>query len=1743
STNVYDLAGQPIAKVNALGATTTTSYDLAGRPIVSTNPLGFKTTSVFDDAGRQIATEDALGFRTTTTYDAANRTVAGTNPLDETTTTVYNLAGDKVAVENPLGEVSTTVFDVTGHAIATINPLGQIETTIYNIASQTIAKLNPLGDATTTVYDKAGRTIANVNPLGEITTTQYNRDGKSETSINPLGFVSTNSYDATGRQIASQNPLGQIATTVFDAAGQSIATIDALGRIVTSQYDAMGQTVAQTNARGVIATTGYDVVGREITQQGHRGFVTTSTYDAAGRRVSTTDALGYRSTSIFNAIGQQISSVDAIGHTSTNVYDAAGKNVVVENAAGGLATKTFDRTGREIALQNTGSFTTTKTYDVAGREISVTDPEGNRTTQVYDAAARVIRTINAEGHATESSFDAAGRQISVTDGRGFATTFVYDATGQTVELIDPLGNIATSSYDAAARNDLRITPRGDRITHSFDAVGNMTGRVYPNDNRQTFVYDAVNNRTQMADATGITTSIYNRDNSVQAVVQPSSKRVTYAYDPIGNRTSLRDIDGGRFTYTHDAVSQLVGIINPRNERTTLAYTPIGKVELKQLGNGTTVSHSYDAAKNLQLIENVKADGTAVNVMTYTYDGMGNRLTQVELDGGTTTWTYDRLYQLAHEERTGVVSYDTGYTYDSAGNRRLRTENASDPLPTFTSYFFDSANQIEKSVEDSFGTTTYTHDASGNRTRVETPSQLTDYQWDAENRMTVAQPIQGDIDFTYNADGQRVSRSTDVETKRFVYDFERLLQETDDEDTTQRVYTFADNEYGDLVSEYGDEDSNYFLYDAQWSTDALIDGDEFTTDSYKYRAFGLVEKQNGNSHSPMTFVGKQGYYREDELDLYMLGASNANQGGRYYDPILGRFVSKDPVGFQAGDLNLYRYVRNNPINAIDPSGQTETFFSFGGHVYSMVLKSVAECGCNAFQTFFGTDVCGAVNDFGADSSRLLSTGLDGAGKILNVLGLGVIQGVSTFCDSPNPGIMGNIASAADGAGNAGDICPSAMRRFKRAVIEMVGDTRVANATRIYDAVVGGQPANIVMPVLELVGLGPDGLLALAQEHVPGVTQFLSVVKFIRQAMESIQSAGGIGNWLTELGEQAMGEITGAFEYFTNPDTLWNLAVSAATAIIPPFVLKLIAGLAAKFLEPTAAIIGWVLTVVNGIIFLVQNAGQIAEVFGAGQRMLGTAMSAVRGETTDGENPVNLLGAILKNTIIRHLPKVLDGLVLVASSGAVSVIRTINNFFKRITDAVQAPIRRVLTAIGKILEKIFERLGFGEGSLSVESSTSTAVTASSGTTTEFKHGSGRKRSVETFLGSRTGPEASAARTSLTAVNDTTAELRSLLARNQGGNGGAARAPGAQGGNQGGRVPAGRIRTLSSELDVKVKDLANKLEALMCPIPARGSCFVAGTVVHATTGALPIERVCIGQWVVTHSRATETNTPRRERLRIVRCTSNNIEIALLRNDDWFADYGAHVGGSVCLDMQDMSAVGLAQVLAINECPEIEPAPGRLVTGTFKHTSGEVYDLKLESETNPLGVTATHPFWSVDRNAWVSAIDLRIGETLKTLAGTTVVESRSKREEPETVYNIEVEGDHVYRVGESGVLVHNNSLPGSDEAQRIGGGAASNLTLKPAEERLDPPGISVHIGGTPEDAAEAMRRVFGRRSTLGRLARVVGTAEIAAIRRAGFDVIPDPTRNFPNHGRLIHPCGVSGFTPENLAELSRVFTDTSGL
>jgi RHS repeat-associated protein len=92
---------------------------------------------------------------------------------------------------------------------------------------------------------------------------------------------------------------------------------------------------------------------------------------------------------------------------------------------------------------------------------------------------------------------------------------------------------------------------------------------------------------------------------------------------------------------------------------------------------------------------------------------------------------------------------------------------------------------------------------------------------------------------------------------------------------------------------------------------LSDSAEVVTDTYVYYAFGKQKTTTGATDNPFRYVGSQGYYYEPDLDLYNLRA-------RDYDPAPGVFLSEDPIRFLA-DANLYRYVQNNPLAYIDPSG--------------------------------------------------------------------------------------------------------------------------------------------------------------------------------------------------------------------------------------------------------------------------------------------------------------------------------------------------------------------------------------------------------------------------------------------------------------------------------------------------------------------------------------------------------------------------------------------------------------------------------------------------------------------------------------------------------------------------------------------------------------------------------------------------------------------------------------------------------
>ena len=114
--------------------------------------------------------------------------------------------------------------------------------------------------------------------------------------------------------------------------------------------------------------------------------------------------------------------------------------------------------------------------------------------------------------------------------------------------------------------------------------------------------------------------------------------------------------------------------------------------------------------------------------------------------------------------------------------------------------------------------------------------------------------------------------------------------------------------------------------------------------------------------------------------------------------------------------------------------------------------------------------------------------------------------------------------------------------------------------------------------------------------------------------------------------------------------------------------------------------------------------------------------------------------------------------------------------------------------------------------------------------------------------------------------------------------------------------------------------------------------------------------------------------------------------------------------------------------------------------------------------------------------------------------------------------------------------------QIHRIGGGSIDNLRLKPREATLEVPGISVIKATTPDLAAQEMRIGLPRARDLHQQATRIGSASEAAIRSAGFEVLPVPSRALPNHHRIIHPDGVRGFDEDNLAKLADTFENTMG-
>jgi RHS repeat-associated protein len=515
--------------------------------------------------------------------------------------------------------------------------------------------------------------------------------------------------------------------------------------------------------------------------------------------------------------------------------------------------------------------------------------------------------INANGNRTTQVYNAVGWNTAVVDTNGRRTTYGYDNDGRQTQMIDALGRLTSYAFDAASRQTLRIDARGNRTSHVYDNANRLTGRRYPDGSRVTFSYDNAGQRTLLYDPTGRTTTVYDQEGRVGIVIGPATLRLTYAYDAVGQRKYLIEPEGLRFTYVFDRAGRISYLSNPQGQRTSYTYDAASRTTGIKLANATRSSYAYDNSDRLLRVANLGTVGSTLSSFAYAYDGVGNKRRVVEASGARVTWAYDKTYQLMNEQRSGSNSYNITYTYDKVGNRLVMINGG-----VRTTSVYDAANELTKSLATG-GTTTYTYDLNGNQLSILTPaSQRTTNIWDYENRLIQASLPSGVIDrFAYNADGQRVQKIDSSGTTNFLWDAENIILETNASNVVQGVYTIEPIYYGNILSQYRNITSAYYLYDGLGSATQLADGAGTVIDNYVYDSWGNILDATGTTPNWFRYIGKLGYYWDQDTSNYYVRS-------RYYSSGIGRFLSQDPLGI-SDTTNLYLYASNNPLSMVDPSG--------------------------------------------------------------------------------------------------------------------------------------------------------------------------------------------------------------------------------------------------------------------------------------------------------------------------------------------------------------------------------------------------------------------------------------------------------------------------------------------------------------------------------------------------------------------------------------------------------------------------------------------------------------------------------------------------------------------------------------------------------------------------------------------------------------------------------------------------------
>jgi RHS repeat-associated protein len=905
------------------------AYDMNYGNLTNETDLGQVTNVVVNGQSFSDVTGDTI-YRITKFASLSNPNIVN-KPQQ---ITLYDNTGVNILREQTNGyDGSTGNLLGEGNLIC---PGGSYRTTSYGYDStyhNEISRTDPDSVTTQTTYESTFETFpTQIKQGGTFTTsTTYDpRSGKLYLSISPQGLVTSNRYDAflrlaeTDASSISNGPTSWVEKYSYTLGVSSGVPQNSVLRQQSDGVDA---------SNGHQTMTWYDGLGRTI--QLRKESETSGTYRVVDTVYDQRGNVGFTSLPYENGAGTS-HSTPASGLGTLRSYDPIGRPIALTGAVSGSFNGSGLLTGTSATSGDSGSPVAPSGinyfYNGDPWTLGVTNENRKIHEYVLDAYGRtnkVIEVTSGGNFTTTFSNNLAGDLLSVTDNANNVIQYSNNLVGEVVALADPDMGVWLYQRDYAGRIRGQIDGDNQRITNNYspDPLGRLLSRqVY--DLKGNFYYGVTN----IYDSNGGDANFPVYPGQLYMTID-SEGYTKYGYDVRGRKIiTARYLSKNGMTYTnrynYDDMDRVRSIVYPNNGPTVsniydtganlyevqqiggantayykaTSFTALDQIAGITYGNGLTATYSYYS--NSKRLQTLTTSG-GLQSLSYTYDQMADILSISDSAysgnasaGISANASYDDLQRLLGFTRANGQSVSC--TYDSVGNILTYSENGS---ASYT-YTTTSGTHLPHAVKSANGLN-YAYDTCGNMLVRGTQALA----YNPENRLIVSAVSNQVTTFGYDAEGHRLWKQGSPTNTLQVW----IENNYEEKDGKILFHIMAADR---VVCTYSSDGSvfEYYHPDHLHSAEVLSTTSGGLYQHYEYAAYGNSRYVYSATAFPITRrYSSQSF--DEETGLYYFG-------GRYYDPVIGRFIQPDPAIpsiFNPQAYDRYAYCYDNPLKYFDPDG--------------------------------------------------------------------------------------------------------------------------------------------------------------------------------------------------------------------------------------------------------------------------------------------------------------------------------------------------------------------------------------------------------------------------------------------------------------------------------------------------------------------------------------------------------------------------------------------------------------------------------------------------------------------------------------------------------------------------------------------------------------------------------------------------------------------------------------------------------